>query len=153
MRNLELTPFLDRPLEDDGPVRPLIPDGSYIAQIKSWRTFRYMGDSRVEFIFEIQQGVYSNTQIGFFTGVKSIVGKESINGEFIPAGRQSNLGKAIRLAEQLTGKKPTIRGLLGVLWEVQVITIKQDAQRQPLRDEDTYSKIARIIPISLVIDW
>jgi hypothetical protein len=153
MSNLELTPFLDRPLQDNGPIRALIPDGSYKAQIKSWRTFRYMGEPRVEFTFEIRQGEYTNTQIGFFTGVKSIIGKEAINGEFIPAGRQSNLGKAVRLAEQLIGNKPTIRSLLNVIWEVQVITIKQDAQRQPLRDEDMYSKITRIIPASLEIDW
>ena len=35
-----------------------------------------MGDPRVEFTFEIKGGDYENTQVGFFTGVRSIIGKE-----------------------------------------------------------------------------
>ncbi len=148
-----LTPnFLDRPLEGDGHGRVLIPDGLYTAQIKDWRTFRYMGDPRVEFSFEILEGDYVRTPVGFFTGVKQLIGKESTKGEFVPAGRQSNLGKAIRSVEQLSGHKPTFRKLIEVTWEIQVITIKMDAQKQPLNEADWYSKVTRIRPISLS-DW
>lgn len=153
MHNTKTTPFLDRLLKDDGPIRDLIPDGFYTAKIQDWRTFRYMGDPRVEFTFEIKEGDYANTRVGFFTGVRSIIGKEVIRGEFIPAGRQSNLGKALRLVEQLSGERPTIRKILGANWEIQVITIKIDSQRQALQEEDWYSKVTKIKPISMSDDW
>lgn len=112
-----------------------------------------MGDPRVEFTFEINEGDYANTQVGFFTGVTSLLGKEAIGGEFIPAGRQSNLGKALRLVEQLSGRRPTIRKILGVIWEIQVITIKIDSQKQVLQERDWYSKATKIRPISMRDDW
>lgn len=138
--------FIKRELLQDDQGRILISEGDYVAKLKSWRTFLYMGEPRVEFIFRIIEGDYLGEQIGFFSGVKSIVGKPSTCGEFIAAGRTSNFGRALRLLGRFMGVSPTLEHVLNAQWLIKVITIKQDRRRDDLDELDWYSKIESITP-------
>lgn len=143
------TPFLDKSLLIEDHERLWIPDGYYVARVDHWRTFKYKGDPRVEFSFKILGEIYHGVCIGFFSGVRSVVGNGSIGGEFVPSGRQSNLGKALRQLAQMTSKDPTISDFIRTEWEVKVISIEYDSQKNPLREGDIYSKVQSIRPIEI----
>ncbi len=141
--------FFDQPLLVDDHQRLWVPDGLYRATPDHWRTFRYKGEPRVEIIFKIIDESYAGVCLGFFSGVRAIVGMGINGGEFTAAGRQSNLGKALRQLEKLIGKSPAMADFMKAEWEVKVISIEYDSQKNPLSAGDIYSKVQSIRPIEV----
>ncbi len=148
MSELQLS-FFDRSLLVKDHQRLLVPEGIYRGRVDGWRTFRYKGEPRVEIIFRLIDDSYSGVCIGFFSGVREVIGTGSTGGEFIPSGRQSNLGKALRLLQQLIDREPTMADFMKAEWQLKVITIQHDSHKNPLSEGDIYSKVQTIKPIEV----
>ena len=152
-------PLLDEePDEGSGVVdgdTVLVPDGEYELRYVDFETAEYFGKASVVVHFAIiEPDDYAGLPIDRFYNAKKLTGPPGRFGKYKAKPR----GNLIREFKRIAGRANRLDRIsfnrfrdLRIIAEVK--TVRRDYQRQPLHEDDYYSRIFRLIHVLPGDDW
>ena len=154
----EAPPLDEEPDEGSGVVEGetiLVPEGEYELRYVDFETADYFGKPRVVVYFAIiEPDDYAGLPIERFYYVKKLIGPPQRFGKYKAKPR----GNLIREFKRIAGRAGRLDRIsfkrfrdLRIIAEVQ--TVRRDYQRQPLDEDDYYSRIARLVKVLPGDDW
>ena len=160
MRELDcdIVPLTEEPVEGGGVIdgeNVLVPEGEYELRYVDYETANYFGDPRVTVHFAIiEPEDYAGLPIDRYYNVKKLTGPPRRFGKYI-ARRRGDLprefnriaGKSERL-DRISFARFRDKRIIG-----DVCTVHRDHKKEPLPEEDQYSRIARLVRVLPGDDW
>ena len=154
----EAPPLDEEPDEGSGVVEGdtvLVPEGEYELRYVDFETADYFGKPRVIVHFSIiKPDDYAGLPINRFYNVKTLAGPPQRFGKY----RAKPCGNLIREFKRIAGRANRLDRIsfkrfrdLRIIAEVR--TVQRDYLRQPLHEDDYYSRILRLIRVLPGDDW
>ena len=154
----EAPPLDEEPEEGGGVVEGetvLVAEGEYELRYVDYETANYFGKARVFVHFAIiEPEDYAGLPIDRYYNVKRLTGPPQRFGKYVAKPR----GNLIREFKRIAGRASRLDRIsfyrfreLRIIAEVR--TVRRDYQRQPLHEDDYYSRIARLVRVLPGDDW
>jgi len=154
----EAPPLDEEPEEGSGVVdgdTVLVPEGEYELRYVDFETADYFGKPKVIVHFSIiEPDDYAGSPINRFYNVKTLTGPPQRFGKY----RAKPCGNLIREFKRIAGRANRLDRIsfkrfrdLRIIAEVR--TVQRDYLREPLHEDDYYSRISRLIRVLPGDDW
>ena len=139
-----------KPIVISGPTRNRAPDGSYKARLINHITRDSHFGAKIEMIFRIDEpkSPIHGKEFGLFFPVEKVIKPLGTDGEFIPKGYGSKLGKLLNQCKTILGvdENLSIETLSKTSWKVTLISPTHDTHKKLIPEGSRYSIVQDAIP-------